>query len=203
MDDVTSSVRVPGSRSATRFDSRQMRDVLGHAPTSVAVVCGIEESGNPVGMVVGTFVSVSLDPPLVAYLPSLSSTTFPRLRGAESFTVNLLGADQHDLCRRFAASGGDKFHGVAWRASPVSGAPLLEGTAAWIDCVTEDVRVVGDHYLVLGRVVDLDHDDSAAGALVFHRGSLVSSHRPPPTAAPLSQNSATRSAATRRSESAA
>jgi 3-hydroxy-9,10-secoandrosta-1,3,5(10)-triene-9,17-dione monooxygenase reductase component len=200
MDEVTSAVRMPGSRLAAQLDSRYMRDVLGHAPTSVAVVCGIDETGNPVGMVVGTFVSVSLDPPLVAYLPSLLSTTFPRLRGAEGFTVNLLGADQHDLCRRFAASGGDKFHGVAWRASPVSGAPLLDGTVAWVDCLTEEVRAVGDHYLVLGRVVALDHDDSAGSALVFHRGSLSSSHPPPPTAAALSQNSGARSAANRRSE---
>jgi len=147
---------------------RIFRDVLGKYPTGVAIVTAIDSSGAPVGMVVGTFTSVSLDPPLIGYLPAKSSTSFPRIRTARSFCVNILAADQEDLCRRFAVSGGDKFAGVRWSPA-LSGAPRFDGVAAWIDCEVEDVQEAGDHYIVLGQVRDLG-GGSAALPLIFFQG---------------------------------
>ncbi|TFY23802.1 flavin reductase family protein, partial [Escherichia coli] len=131
------------------------RDVLGNYPTGVVVITAIDTGGNPAGMAVGSFTSVSLDPPLVAFLPDKSSTSFPKIRTANGFCVNVLAADQEDVCRGFAMRGGDKFAGVEWKPT-LSGAPRLEGVSAWIDCEFESITEAGDHYIVLGRVLELD-----------------------------------------------
>jgi flavin reductase (DIM6/NTAB) family NADH-FMN oxidoreductase RutF/DNA-binding IclR family transcriptional regulator len=150
------------------FDGQKFRQVLGHFPTGVAVVTGMDADGQPAGMAVGSFTSVSLDPPLVAFMPDRSSTSWPRFRDSGSFCVNILGAEQESVCRTFASRGGDKFADLAWRAAG-SGAPLLDGVLAWIDCDTEVVHEAGDHYIVIGRVRDLDIGTPAL-PLVFFQG---------------------------------
>jgi flavin reductase (DIM6/NTAB) family NADH-FMN oxidoreductase RutF len=104
----------------------------------------------------------------VAFLPDRSSTSFPRIRTASSFCVNVLAAHQSDVCRAFAVSGGDKFADVQWSRSP-SGAPRLHGTAAWIECDFESITEAGDHYFVLGRVRDFNGAPDAS-PLVFLQG---------------------------------
>jgi len=152
------------------FDRAELRRVLGHHPTGVAVVTATSRGGVPAGLAVGSFSSVSLDPPLVAFMPDRTSTSFPAIRDAGSFAVNVLSAHQQTVCRAFAASGGDKFKGLTWAPSPVTGSPLLDGIVAWFDCHVDQVVEAGDHFIVLGRVVDF----STAGAdepLVFFRGT--------------------------------
>lgn len=149
------------------FDSAQFRTVLGHFPTGVTVITAAPD-GNPVGLAVGSFSSVSLDPPLVAFFPGKSSSSWPQIEAAGSFCVNILADDQEDLCRRFASKEEDKFAGLGWSAAG-SGSPLLSGALAWIDCRIESVVEAGDHYCVMGRVLDLGvaHD---GGPLLFFRG---------------------------------
>jgi flavin reductase (DIM6/NTAB) family NADH-FMN oxidoreductase RutF/DNA-binding IclR family transcriptional regulator len=148
---------------------RHFRDVLGHLPTGVVVVTALAADGAPVGMAVGSFTSVSLDPPLVAFFPDKSSSTFPRLRESSSFCVNILAADQGEVCRRFATKGADKFADTAWKAAP-SGAPVLDGVVAWIDCDFESVQEAGDHLLVLGRVSAMDVSRPTIPLLFFQGG---------------------------------
>jgi flavin reductase (DIM6/NTAB) family NADH-FMN oxidoreductase RutF len=133
----------------------RFRKVLGACPTGVTVVTAIDDTGSPVGMAVGSFTSASLHPPLVAFLPDRTSTSFPRIRTAKTFCVNVLAAHQESVCRAFARRGGDKFAGVGWSPAP-SGAPRIDGVAAWLDCEFESVRQVGDHYLVIAHVRELD-----------------------------------------------
>lgn len=144
------------------------REVLGHYPTGVVLVTTISATGDPVGMLVGTFTSVSIDPPLIAYLPRKSSETFTRLRRAPSFCVNVLAANQLDLCRTFAGKGEGKFRGVDWRLSS-AGSPVPAGVIASIDCRTQSITEVGDHVFVLGAVTDLEVHSSAT-PLLFLRG---------------------------------
>ena len=150
------------------FDGQKFRQVLGHFPTGVAVVTGMDADDKPAGMAVGSFSSVSLDPPLVAFMPDRSSTSWPRFRDSGSFCVNILGAEQESVCRTFASKGGDKFADLRWRPA-ASGAPLLDGVLAWIDCDTEVVHEAGDHFIVIGRVRDLDIGTPAL-PLVFFQG---------------------------------
>ncbi|MGK2947744.1 MAG: flavin reductase family protein [Acidimicrobiales bacterium] len=150
------------------FDSAKFRQVLGHFPTGVTVVTAAGDDG-PVGLAVGSFSSASLDPPLVAFFPAKSSSSWPRIEAAGSFCVNILGADQEQACRRFASKEVDKFAGLGWHPAP-SGAPRLDGVLAWIDCDIDSVVDAGDHHCVLGRVRDLEVGDDDSGPLLFYRG---------------------------------
>ena len=149
------------------FDEGRFRQVLGHFTTGVTVVTAAASDG-PVGLAVGSFASVSLDPALVAFFPKRESTSWPKIEASGHFCVNVLAEAQEDVCRRFASKGDDKFRGLGWHTAG-SGAPILEGILAWIDCDIEGVTEAGDHYYVLGRVRDLAvvHDGAP---LLFFRG---------------------------------
>ncbi len=145
------------------------RETLGHYPTGVAVVTAVAENGKPAGMVVGTFSSVSLDPPLIAFFPATNSGSFEHLRTAPTFCINVLASDQEPLCRRMATGGAGKFDGVRWRRGPL-GSPILDGAVSWIECSFEDIREAGDHYIVLGRVHELAVERSTLPLLFFQGG---------------------------------
>ncbi|QCB51771.1 flavin reductase [Rhodococcus sp. PAMC28707] len=153
----------------TTIDPAQFRETLGHYPTGVAVVTAVGADGNPAGMVVGTFSSVSLDPPLVAFFPATTSRSFAQIRSAEAFCVNVLASEQEPLCRRMATPGDDKFEGVGWRAGAL-GSPILDDAVAWVECTFEDVREAGDHQIVLGHVRSHAIERQALPLLFFQGG---------------------------------
>ena len=152
----------------TKPFSDNFRAVLGRLPTGVVVVAGGERE-QPSALVVGSFMSVSLEPPLVAVCVAKTSTSWPAIEAGGHFCANVLGDGQQRLAKRFAQSGGDKFAGVSWSPAPATGAPLLEGVTAWIDCTIYKRYEAGDHWLVLGEVLELSGLEDA-GALVFHSG---------------------------------
>jgi flavin reductase (DIM6/NTAB) family NADH-FMN oxidoreductase RutF len=121
-------------------------------------------------MVVGSFTSVSLDPPLIAFYPAKSSTSWPKIQSAGSFCVNILGADQDHICRAFSASGTNKFEKVSFHMAPHTGSPIIDGVVAWIDCGIDVVRDAGDHVLVMGRVLGLDMEAPRLPLLFFQGG---------------------------------
>ena len=86
-------------------------------PTGVCVVTARAANAEPIAMVVGSFTSVSLNPPLVAFFPDRGSSSWAKLRGCEQFCVNILAANQEPVCRRLASKDPDKFAGVAHRVS--------------------------------------------------------------------------------------
>lgn len=149
-------------------DPTLFRETLGHYPTGVAVVTALTDDGLA-GMVVGTFSSVSLDPPLVAFFPTRTSGSFAHLRTAETFCVNVLASDQETLCRRLATGGAGKFDGVGWRPGPL-GSPVLDDAVVWVECTYEDIREAGDHYIVLGRVHEFAVERSTLPLLFFQGG---------------------------------
>jgi flavin reductase (DIM6/NTAB) family NADH-FMN oxidoreductase RutF len=150
-------------------DPALFRETLGHYPTGVAVVTAVAEDGRPAGMVVGTFSSVSLDPPMVAFFPATGSRSFQQIRTARAFCVNVLAADQEQLCRRFATGGADKFDGVPRHPGPL-GSPVLEDAVSWVECTFQDIREAGDHYIVLGLVHELAVQRSTLPLLFFQGG---------------------------------
>lgn len=144
------------------------RRVLSHHPTGVSIVTATASDGERIGMVVGSFASVSLDPPLISFMPARSSFTYARLRAATTFCVNMLAADQQELCARFASRTQDKFAGVDARPTG-RGGWILDGALAWVDCSVHEVVEAGDHDIVLGRVEALEVSGSAP-PLVFFQG---------------------------------
>jgi flavin reductase (DIM6/NTAB) family NADH-FMN oxidoreductase RutF len=153
---------------AAPFDAARYRQVLGHFPTGVTVVTAMADDG-PVGLAVGSFTSVSLEPPLVAFCPGRHSTSWPKIRDTGAFCVNVLAEDQEAVCRVFAGKSEEKFEGLGWKPASASGAPVLEGVLAWVDCRIEAVHEAGDHWIVVGAVEDLEVGREV-GPLVFYRG---------------------------------
>lgn len=157
------------------IDPAHFRSVLSHSPTSVVVVAGLNEDGQPLGLTIGSFASVSLDPPLVGFFPGVNSRTWKSISASRKFSVNILAADQEQLCWKFAKEGDDKFSDVSWTPS-VGGNPILDGSVAWIDCVIESETAAGDHFFVLGRVESLDARETGNDAMVFFRGKVTNVH---------------------------
>jgi flavin reductase (DIM6/NTAB) family NADH-FMN oxidoreductase RutF/DNA-binding IclR family transcriptional regulator len=161
----------------TPVAARDFRRALGHYPTGVAVVTARQHDGTQVGMVVGTFTSVSLDPPLVGFLPDRTSTTWPLIRDAGRFCVNVLAAGQEHVCRAFVTKAADRFE-VHGAGDTAGGSPRLAGTVLWIDCDLDAVLPAGDHDMVLGRVRDLGVPEGAGLPLLFVRGGYGSPSLP-------------------------
>jgi flavin reductase (DIM6/NTAB) family NADH-FMN oxidoreductase RutF len=166
-----------GPASAPAVSPAVLRDVLGHFATGVVVVTAQGSDGRPLGFTCQSFASLSLDPPLVSFAPARTSSTWPRIRDIGTFCVNVLAADHRELSVGFARSGPtlDKFAGVDWCPAP-SGAPVLEGVSAWIDCTLWAEHDGGDHTIAVGRVLDLGADPSRL-PLLFYRGGYGVDHR--------------------------
>lgn len=144
-----------------------MREVLGHFVSGIVVITSAGP-GGPLGFTCQSFASLSLDPPLVSFAPSRTSSTWPRIREVGRFCVNVLAADHEELSTGFARSGVDKFAGVGWRPGP-SGSPLLDGVSAWIDCTLWNEYDGGDHTVAVGLVADLGAEPQRL-PLLYYRG---------------------------------
>ena len=151
------------------IDSAHFRQVLGHFPTGVTVITAAGPEGKAAGFAVGSFFSVSLEPPLVGFCAGKASSSWPLVREAGSFCVNILAEDQEAVCRQFSSKVDDKFSGLGWQPA-ASGSPRLADVLAWIDCDIEAVHDAGDHEICVGRVRELGVDDSEHGPLLFYRG---------------------------------
>jgi 3-hydroxy-9,10-secoandrosta-1,3,5(10)-triene-9,17-dione monooxygenase reductase component len=176
-DALTPADERPDSAATPAIDPLAYRRVLGHFPTGVTVVTA-HADGGPVGLSIGSFTSVSLDPPLVGFLPARASQSWPLIRSVGRFCVNVLSAGQEELASLFAAPHDDRFGEVRWRPAPFSGAPLLAGVAAWVDCEIEAVVPAGDHDFVLGRVHELGAAEPARPPLIFFQGEYRTTRRP-------------------------
>ncbi|WP_313808164.1 flavin reductase family protein [Sphingobium sp.] len=135
-------------------------------PTAVSVITALTEAHEPIGMVVGTFTSVSLDPPLVGFLPDRKSRTWPLIEAAGHFCANILAADQTALCRQIAGKGEDRFAGIDYTVSG-HGLPIIANALASIECRIHSVNDAGDHFFVLGEVLGMEAVRAADPLLFF------------------------------------
>ena len=168
---MTNLANMTGPTSAPAVNPAAMRDVLGHFASGVVVVTARAHDDALLGFTCQSFASLSLDPPLVSFAAARTSSTWPRIREVGRFCVNVLAVDHRELSAGFARSGGgpvDKFAGVDWCPAP-SGAPVIEGVSAWIDCTLWAEHDGGDHTIVVGRVRDLGADPSRP-PLLYYRG---------------------------------
>ncbi|WP_018655512.1 flavin reductase family protein [Actinomadura flavalba] len=155
------------------------RDALARHAAGVVVVTARPARDEPAGLTATSFTSVSLDPPLVSFYVAASSSTFPRLRAAATFAVNVLGHDQAELAARFASRDVDRFAApTRWRPGP-GGEPLLEGAAVRLRCDWHSLREIGDHLLVVGRVIGVEVGATET-PLLYHHGRFghFTAHRP-------------------------
>jgi flavin reductase (DIM6/NTAB) family NADH-FMN oxidoreductase RutF len=158
----------------SRIDSDTYRAVMRHLPTGVAAIC----STDPVtraqnGMIVGTFASLSMEPALVTFSVMHSSTSWPKIADAGTFSVSLLAEDQQQVCRALSAKGEDKLSNLAWSES-AWGTPHLHGSLAWFDCRIEQQFTAGDHVVVIASVLAMTPAEGASAPLIFHGGRFGS-----------------------------
>lgn len=156
------------SQSQLEVSPGEYRRALGAYPTGVAVITAREANGENVAMVVGTFTSVSLDPPLIGFLPDRASTSWPRIRDSGRFCVNVLNAQQEEVCRAFATKAADRWERHV--SSESHSGTRLEGVTLYIECEIADVLPAGDHEFVLGSVKVLEVSETAGMPLLFLRG---------------------------------
>ncbi|MFE4542826.1 flavin reductase family protein [Arthrobacter sp. NPDC056727] len=145
------------------------RQILGKLPTGVTAITGVNDDDEKLGLVVGTFQSLSLEPPLVMFCVDKSSSSWPKLRKLQKFTANILSDDQITICRSLSRKGPEKFEGLPCTPGPL-GTPHLHGATAYIDCVVTAEVVVGDHYMVVGSVTNMD--EGTGDALLFRAGKF-------------------------------
>jgi 3-hydroxy-9,10-secoandrosta-1,3,5(10)-triene-9,17-dione monooxygenase reductase component len=150
-------------------DARSFRDALGRFATGVAFITAAPE-GEPAGLIVNSFASVSLEPRLVSFSPSRSSLTWSRMRRTGRFGVNVLGRRHEQFALRAAPPGADRFEGIEWEAGR-SGVPLLAEALASLECEIVAEHPAGDHWIVVGRVDEL-HSSPISEPLVFFAGGF-------------------------------
>jgi 3-hydroxy-9,10-secoandrosta-1,3,5(10)-triene-9,17-dione monooxygenase reductase component len=150
-----------------KLDSTHFREVLGHLPTGVTVITANGRQG-PVGMAANSVTSLSLEPALILFCPARSSTTWPLLREAKRWCVNVMAGHHEELTRQFAIKDHDRFAGVRYSDRPFG--PGLDDAVAWIECELYEEHDGGDHTIVVSRVVAIEAA-AEVQPLVFFRGS--------------------------------
>jgi flavin reductase (DIM6/NTAB) family NADH-FMN oxidoreductase RutF len=146
------------------IDQALYRQVMGHFPTGVVVVA----SPGPVGTAIGSFQSLSLDPALVLFSITKTSSSWPKIRATGVFCVSVLAEDQEHVSRAFAQSGADKFAGLGYTAM-TSGSPRIDSCVAWMDCDLTEVHEGGDHDIVVGTIREMAIEREVK-PLIFFRG---------------------------------
>ena len=156
-----------------------LRDVMSQFATGITVVTAGGERGH--GMTANAFTSVSLDPPLVLTCVARNARIHEAILTARSFGVSVLGADQEDVARYFAdrrrPAGPAQFDMVDCEPGPQTGAPLMSGSLAWMECELHQVYHGGDHSIFLGKVLSAGRSSSGQHPLLFFAGGF---HVTPP-----------------------
>lgn len=167
----TSPVKRREEKIVLSIDS--FRKIVGAFVTGVTVVTTRDREGRLKGFTANAFSSVSLDPPLILVCVGKDNDTHSAITSTEAtaFTVNILSADQRELADIFARkNSGAKFDGIDYREE-ITGAPILDGVLAYIECQAIECFSGGDHTIVVGAVHSLGENEQYRNPLLFYRGS--------------------------------
>ena len=141
------------------ISSDEFRHVLGHFATGVTVVTTLDDADRPTGLTASSFTSVSLDPPLILVCVDHKAVSYPALRDAGRFAVNIL---------RFATTRiENKFEGVEYSLTALR-LPILKNVHAYLECTTVSTHLAGDHTIFVGRVESAEAGDGHP--LLYYRG---------------------------------
>lgn len=142
------------------------RQALGNYPTGVTVVTGLNDQGEPIGLTVNSFASVSLDPLLILWSVDENVSTYNIFKHIDKFAVNILAEDQRDVAITFSTKEEERFQNSKWNLSK-HGLPVLEGALATLQCETFRTVEVGDHTTLFGEVIEVIATDQAP--LLYHK----------------------------------
>lgn len=151
------------------------REALGHYASGITVITA-QIDDELVGFTCQSFYSVSVSPPLVSFSVMSTSGSYPIIRKAGRFAVNILSADQIHISNQFAKRGTDKWLGIGWEHS-AQGNPLIDDCLYWIDCEIHAEHVVGDHFVIIGEVKEIRaQEESQVKPLLYFKGQYCSLH---------------------------
>jgi flavin reductase (DIM6/NTAB) family NADH-FMN oxidoreductase RutF len=143
---------------ASVSDIHLLRNIHRRFPTGVTIVATLDQQGEPRGLLVNAFASVSLEPPLVLVCVSRRSRTYEHFFRSDSFAATILAVDQVSLASRFAQSGGEKFEHAAWHAG-ITGVPIVDNACAYLELMIQDRAQAKTHTVLIGRVIDAGVSD--------------------------------------------
>jgi flavin reductase (DIM6/NTAB) family NADH-FMN oxidoreductase RutF len=150
------------------IEREQFFALMASFASSVTVITSRGDDGVARGLTASAFSSVSLDPRLCLVCVDLRSESISAIQESESFVVNILARDQEHISRRFASKLPDKFEGIGYRPGPATGAPILDGVLAWIECKVTEVVPAGDHTVFISEILDGTANEGAP--LIYFRG---------------------------------
>lgn len=157
------------SLPSTAIEPSSFRQALGHYASGITVITSHIDD-EPIGFTCQSFYSVSMSPPLVSFSVMSSSASYPKIRQAGRFAVNILSGEQVKISNQFARRGTDKWHGVEWQESPL-GNPIIAGSLHWLDCEIHTEHTAGDHLIVIGEVKALNLQEvTASQPLLYFKG---------------------------------
>ena len=156
------------------FSSTEFRSALGMFATGVTIVTARTADGKLVGLTANSFNSVSISPPLVLWSLARSAGSMAAFSTGSHYAINILGADQQDLAKQFAAKGRDRFADVQFLPG-AGGAPLIQGAAATFECFNRSRYEEGDHVIFVGEVERCSYQPGAS-PLLFHGGKFYAEH---------------------------
>lgn len=156
--------------SEPELDAATFREVLASFPAGVVVVTAMGADSQAAGVTVTAFCSVSAMPALILVCIDKTSRTLAAIQSAGGFTVNILAAGREELASTFASKRVDKFADIDWEpAAHQSGGPILRAdAAAYLVCLVESAIAAGDHWIFVGRPVEVGKQDDHQN-LLYHR----------------------------------
>lgn len=160
--------------SPTPVELRQFREAMTNVASPVSVVTTLDTSG-PMGTTVSAFASLSLHPPMVMVSLDRQSELLSRLSVGSRLGLNVLGAGQEQIARRFASKIPDRYADTSWHIE--DGAPRIQGTHSFVSLDVSDMVPAGDHVIVLGTVSSASGDTRAGAPLSYYR-QKYGTHRP-------------------------
>ncbi|HEV8488133.1 MAG TPA: flavin reductase family protein [Blastocatellia bacterium] len=149
----------------------EFRQALGRFASGVTIVTCKSDGGDPCGITVSAFSSLSLEPPLVLICIDRRASVYEDLKKGCCFAVNVLAQDQESISRRFASRDEDRFKGIGYREGK-TGAPLIEGAVAFIECRVVHSYPGGDHTIFVGEVEYSEVNEGKP--LLYFRGGYSS-----------------------------
>lgn len=147
-----------------------LRHAFGRFPTGIAVVTMLNGEGAPYGATINSFVSVSMEPPMISWNVVRGSLAHATVSQTQRFVINVLAKDQRDLAQQMTGPVAERFTDIRYSSSE-SGLPVIDGTLATFECRVHSMVAAGDHDIVLGAIDCFEHRDGRP--LVYWQGAYA------------------------------
>ena len=155
------------------IDKYQFRDALSRFASGVTVVTALHEDGKITGLTASAFSSLSLDPPLILVCVGEQSASRAAVNTSLSFAVHILAENQKNVAMAFAKPGANKADGIPWKLT-IGGTPILEDYLVVLECERAEEFHVGDHVIIIGRVINIEVSDCGRSPMTYYRSELNS-----------------------------